>query len=921
MVESSGNTTAVDYGWRGRTGLMALANLAGPTETVAGVASVRLRLEGDGHDEDPLPRPAPVGSGSAFSAVSCASVVRATSIAIGDGRDLPARRLQALRTWHAAAASISFPIAPALEDIVRAGDRVALPESWSRRDPALADFRGPVWYGRELTVVGTHARLFFERADYVATVFVDGHERAVHEGGFTPVAVDIPAGRSSVTVRVDDPEETALLVPSPIFGAKRKIKGIHEQHDSRPGGMAVGAGFKRLWSRRWGTGGLCGPVWLHETGQCRLDAFVTAEPGSLRLSFVVDNLGSEVDAQLIATIAGASVTAAARLPQGPSRVAVRLAVDGARSWSIANPTLHHLRAAVVVDGQVSDSQDVEVGFRRVEMRVAGEKQFQLSLNGQRTYVRAANYIPGVFPAELARATVTRDLELARAAHLNSLGVHAGVQPYIAAVADQSGLLLYQDFPLQWSYDADGGPLFEGGRSFADASLELAAEMVYTLYNHPSIVYWCVHNEPAYQLAEAFADGATGEFSPLVERLRSVPDEEALDERRRALIASIDPTRPCNSASGLGFARADGDAHDYSGSLGGGHVTAARAGRTAFFSEYGAWSSNFSAAATHVAARGDWPPPQDTDNDWDDHTHIVAIQHAYAGRPDRYPDFQTWCFAGQLWAGWHTKVATEMARLAMWAPSAAHRYHFLVDHWGDAGAGVVDRHRQTGPAYRALAAANRPVLPLAPLPVGGRIRPGERVVLPIVVVNDLPGDLPSATLSWRLARLEPGDSWLIGCDEAPARTRMAPRPRADQCAVIPRRVGAVIREGAVDVVVPADSATTVATVEWTADGDGAVGLFLDLDGIVNWTAFVVHPDGWRPHPGLVGPTRFRVTADVPCPLRRRWADSSADVELNDVPPDQYLLGDLPVDVFDDVHVAANLRVTSPDLPWPDPLFNP
>lgn len=871
--------------------------------------AVVLRPDDPFEDTDPWPRPAPVQRASAFAAVPGARTVAPSSVATGVDIPDQRRRLTPLRSWRFAPAG----------SVRRSPWLVTVPHVWSRREPELADFRGPAVYEREVRATGPFARVVLDQADYLSTVRVDGEHRGAHEGGFTPLAVDVPSGRDvPLAVEVDDPVEEALRGPDPLLSPKRKIKGVFEQHDSRPGGFPLGD-VDPLWARRWGTSGLSGRAWLHESGPVRIIAcFATPARGSLRVSWVLENLGAETDAELGIELGEATAVVGATLPAGASRVSVRFLVEGAPAWSPEDPTLLALRTAVQVDGEVSDALEVPVGFREVSMPTVGAQQFQLRIDGHRTYVRAANYLPGVWLDELSDATVERDVELAKAAGLNSLGAHGHVCPPLFDVADREGLLIYQDFPLQWFYDADAPSLLEEGPTFAQASLELAAELVYARYNHPSVVYWCGHNEPAYQLGEAFEVAAPPELASIAEPMRACPDESGLDERRAELLAAIDPSRPSFPASGLGASRPYGDVHDYAGALSGGHATASRAGRTAFVSEYGAWSPHFSAQTDAPGARGDWPPPPGFARDWDERGHMLRTQLTFAGRPERFEGFADWCLAGQLWAGWHAKVLTEAARLAKWSPSGGQRYHFFVDHWGPAGAGVVDRHRTVGPAYRGLAAANRPLVALVPLPPGGRVLPGAEVRLPVTVVHDRHRDLGVLPLRWRLAALDPDDAFLVGRDDPGVGAGLEGPPAArDHCAVLPRHHGRTLLEGETEVAVGPDALVEATEVAWRADVEGPVALFTDLAGVEGWTSFVVAPDGWEPPLGLTGPRRFTVVSEIPGRLRDRW--TGARVDPASVPPGQYRLGDRSVDVFDDVVVRADGHVVTSSLPWPDPLL--
>ncbi len=57
--------------------------------------------------------------------------------------------------------------------------------------------------------------------------------------------------------------------------------------------------------------------------------------------------------------------------------------------------------------------------------------------------------------------------------------------------DRQGILIWQDFALQWTYD--DSPEFTANASFQ------IKDMVKLLYNHPSIAFWCCHNEPGEQI--------------------------------------------------------------------------------------------------------------------------------------------------------------------------------------------------------------------------------------------------------------------------------------------------------------------------------------------------------------------------------------------------------------------------------------
>src|SRR5207249_3033143 len=89
-------------------------------------------------------------------------------------------------------------------------------------------------------------------------------------------------------------------------------------------------------------------------------------------------------------------------------------------------------------------------------------------------------------AEASPAELARDVELAKAAGLDLLRVHAHVtRPELYDAADEAGVLVWQDMPLQWAY----------ARGVRKEAVRQARELVDLLGHHPSIAIWCGHNEP------------------------------------------------------------------------------------------------------------------------------------------------------------------------------------------------------------------------------------------------------------------------------------------------------------------------------------------------------------------------------------------------------------------------------------------
>jgi hypothetical protein len=188
-----------------------------------------------------------------------------------------------------------------------------------------------------------------------------------------------------------------------------------------------------------------------------------------------------------------------------------------------------------------------------------DADFRWMVNGEPYFPRGSNYIAtqwlseALFPEAAAGKRhpfgggpagdlFARDVELARQANLNFLRVHAHVlPPEFHAACDRAGMLVWQDFALQWGY-ADEAPV--------QAEIVRQAEaMVGLLYDHPSIAAWCCHNESPWD-APWMAGAVGGLYDPSHNR--------ELDEKLEKAIRSLDPDRVVHRNSGTG------DGHTYPG---------------------------------------------------------------------------------------------------------------------------------------------------------------------------------------------------------------------------------------------------------------------------------------------------------------------------------------------------------------------
>lgn len=388
------------------------------------------------------------------------------------------------------------------QDLPQEGWReVELPHQWS-----LEGLEAEVgWYRLELPGKGV-LKLY---ADYLAEAWLEGAYLGRHEGYFFPWVLRLPEG-GRLWLRVAAPKE-AYGTQWPEF--KRQIKGVFGHHDCRPGGSGP-RGQER------GTGGVWqAPLFLAGEGPFPLHllALPHPTPTGWRLLLAVE---VESERPLRAPLAlvlrpanfqGEALRKEALLGLRPGRHVYPLLWDlpPMPLWEVYERGFPHLYAleASLAGRRVA----APVGFRTVAF-----SEDWLVLNGRRLFLRGTNLIPTQWLSTYTRARAEEDLRLVKEANLNAVRVHAHLaHPALYEAADREGVLVWQDFPLQWGYAED--------EAFVLEALRQAPLMVKEYGSHPSIALWCAHNEPTHNRHT---------LTPLVaQRIRQA-----------------DPTRPVKEAS-------------------------------------------------------------------------------------------------------------------------------------------------------------------------------------------------------------------------------------------------------------------------------------------------------------------------------------------------------------------------------------
>jgi len=633
-----------------------------------------------------------------------------------------------------------------------------IPQNWYL---AGLNYHGVLWFRREFLAEGSWrgraVRLRFDGVDYLADVWLNGENLGHHAGYFQPFTFDVAehlnyGGRNVLAVRVESPyEEFRVAWPQ----RKTLIKGIFAHHDTRPGGGWGHAG------QEYNTGGIWNDVTLVVSDYVTVDGLqLRAEwptgiaegaDAVLTAEGLLTNHADEVaDVTVALTLTprnfesseAYTLTQTATLRRGETSVVLSGTLPGPRlwwPWERGLPNLYTARLTVHDGGpqQVGDSggglsiaeRETAFGFREVRV---GE-DWSWTINGQRFFPRGSSYISSQWLSETGKEWFLRDVRMMRQANLNFIRAYAHVEPAAFYEAtDELGLLVWQDLPLQWGYtDAP---------EFVDEALRQERDMIALLYNHPSIVVWCGHNQSPWDAAW------------MAER---VPDydprqNKRLDELLRDQAQEMDPTRYVHLNAGTG------DAHVYPGWNYGNWWNFTELPGAPFVTEYGAQAlPNLETMRRMFVPQALTFQSGEVDERWEFHDFQPRETFDKAG-VKQGENIVEFIANSQAYQANLVQFATEAYRRAKYDPMQGIFQFMFVEHWPSITWAVVDYYRQPKAGYYALQTAMQPVLPSIAADQPARLERTRWVYTKAAafqaglwVVNDTLNEYPKAQLRWRI----------------------------------------------------------------------------------------------------------------------------------------------------------------------------
>ncbi|MCI5045280.1 MAG: beta galactosidase jelly roll domain-containing protein, partial [Aquisalinus sp.] len=331
-----------------------------------------------------------------------------------------------------------------------------VPGDWNSQFERLFFYQGQVWYRKKFVATQTNNEryhLHFGAANFHAQVFLNGEPIGQHQGGYVPFSFDVTKhlkdGENTLVVRVDNTLDDSTIPTArtdwwPYGGLTRDVSLI-----STPRAFIRNAKIE-LTDR--------------DIGEITFQIFTEGYKAGSKATVAITELELQSEVEIDR--------------EGVARGAFTADLE---LWLPDNPKLYEVNLSAGSDAVVE-----KVGFRTIETDGT-----QILLNG--TPIKFRGISTHEEPIGASGVAYSRDHVLAlleEAKNLNVNFVRAAHYPYsryMAEVADELGLLLWEEIPVYWSIDWQN----EETLSIARDQME---RLVQRDWNRASVVIWSVANE-------------------------------------------------------------------------------------------------------------------------------------------------------------------------------------------------------------------------------------------------------------------------------------------------------------------------------------------------------------------------------------------------------------------------------------------
>lgn len=391
-------------------------------------------------------------------------------------------------------------------------DDIEVPACWQAQS---YDYNGIVWYRKRFTLEKKEKnkvyRLKFKGIDYFADTWINGFYLGSHEGFFNTFEYDvtqwIKEDENIVAVKVDSPNDINVI-DIEEHEKKTLIKGALQDWDVNnlsinPGGIYNDVMLEvsnLIYLKHIKIDSLLNENTDKATVCIQLtviNSFLEYKNCGMTIKIKPKNFEGEV-------IFTASDTV---LKPGEGEKEINITIKNPMlwwTWDLGKPNLYIAEIELKEDGSIYDSISTSFGIRTIEKK---EKSWETYLNGKRLFFRGTNYLSDQFLSNMNLEKYKRDIQLVKEANMNTIRTFCIVEKKeFYHCCDEEGIIIYQDFPMQWR--------MSNSSDVVRRAILLLRDMINQLYNHPSIVIWCMGSEPGIKNFEKLSMALVNEAAKL-----------------------------------------------------------------------------------------------------------------------------------------------------------------------------------------------------------------------------------------------------------------------------------------------------------------------------------------------------------------------------------------------------------------------
>ncbi|MHA1784773.1 MAG: glycoside hydrolase family 2 protein [Candidatus Helarchaeota archaeon] len=311
--------------------------------------------------------------------------------------------------------------------------------------------------------------LHFGAVDWEATVYINGKEVGVHQGGYTPFSFEISEYLNMM-------EDNELLVR--VWDSTKYERG---KQSLRPF-LIYYTAVSGIWQT----------VWLEPVPKTFIETFQMdpdIEKEYLKVIVKINDGKSTDKVQIIAKEKSNEINSTSGNIEDP----LILKIPDPKLWSHKTPFLYDLTIQLKRNDEILDEVLSYCGMRKISVGKDSDGITRINLNNEPIFQYGTldqGYWPdGLYTAPTDEALLY-DIEITKEFGFNMIRKHVKVEPLRwYYYCDKLGMLVWQDMP-------NGGKLIFGRRKnkIKQYYYNELKSMISTLYNSPSIIVWVPFNE-------------------------------------------------------------------------------------------------------------------------------------------------------------------------------------------------------------------------------------------------------------------------------------------------------------------------------------------------------------------------------------------------------------------------------------------